>query len=858
MIDINNGQKNQAKLRIDSSHCSWNQELLKREAIILEAIALHQPISEITRQLIETVETLIPNRIASFLFYDAKQNCLGSGQAIRLPSKYVEALEGLPLGPKAGCCGTAAYRKEPVIVKDIARDPLWEDFRDLAFNYGLRAAWSYPLLDHNGDLLGTFCCYSSTVSEPTERDLELTQVISRLASLAITQDQIRKESDQTKLALQESQKRYELAAEGAKVGVWEWNLETNEMFIAPNLKALLGYGDHEIPNRMSDWTQLVLPDDMENVNQAIEAYLAGRYSRLEVEHRMVHKNGTIIWFLARGKGQRDHNGKISRIIGSNTDITARKKAELAREKRDRYLHSLAEIQQQLITASQLTISVYQKIVNILGQTAEASRAYFFIAHGNEKQELLVSHRAEWCAEGIPAEIDNPELQNFPLNATPILFQAILSGKVYSNQVNDLPSPEQEILGSQGIQSILILPLFVNNQLFGIIGFDQCDYERNWEAIEINLLSWARNAIAIAQEKQQSQQALIESENKYRNIFENITQGIFQVTLDGQYLSANPFLTHLYGYNSPEELINRITNIPEQLYVDPQRRHQLVELTLQSGMIKNFESQVYCKKGKIIWISETQRAVYDQKGYFLYFEGVVEDITARKRAEDQLYYQAFHDELTQLLNRAGFIQHLEATIEAHEQEIIGYNYAVFFIDLDRFKIINDSFGHIIGDELLKQVASRLKNKIASHQLIARFGGDEFALLATEIVSEEDCCEIAKQLLDQFKQPFFLKENNYFIDASIGIALGNLSYETTEEILRDADAAMYEAKAKKQGYAFFKPEIRERILSRLLLENDLEGAINRGEFQLRYQPLVYLETNEIYGFEVLLRWFHPRNV
>ena len=973
MTDMNDIQRTGLKGKMDSSHRSWNQELLKRQNIILEAIATHQPLSEIIHQLIETVETLIPNRIASFLFYDPKQNCLGSGQAINLPRKYVQALEGVPLGPKAGCCGTAAYRKEPVIVKDIANNPLWEDFRDLALNYGLRAAWSYPLLDNNRNLLGTFCCYSSTVSEPTERDLELTQVISRLASLAITQDRITKERDQksalveaavdgiglvkndyfcylnqahaeifgyesptelmnrsweelyysdqvsrikqeifpilkqqghwqgrmiakrqdgttflqelsltqldeeiiicvgrdisdraqTELALQESEQRYQLAAQGAKVGVWDFNLKTNEIYVAPNLKALLGYDDHEIPNYIEAWHQLVHPDDWQLLARAFQDHVNGKTSLFEVEHRMFHKNGDILWFLARGKLQQNEQGKADRMIGSSTDITDRKEAELlraqaqaAQHKRDRYLHSLAEIQQKLITASQLTISVYQEIVNILGQTAEASRAYFFIAHRNEKQEWLVSQQAEWCAEGISPEIDNPDLQNFPLNTTPILFQAILSGKVYSNQVSNLPSPEQEFLASQGIQSILIFPLFVDNELFGLIGFDQCDYQRNWEAIEINFLNWARNAIAIAQEKQQSQQALIESENKYRNIFENITQGIFQVTLDGQYLSANPFLAHLYGYDSPEELIKTITNISEQLYVNPERRQQLVALTLQSETVKNFESQVYCKCGKIIWISETQHAVYDQKGNFLYFEGVVEDITARKRAEDKLYYQAFHDDLTQLLNRTGFVQRLEATIEAYEQEITNYNYAVFFIDLDRFKIINDSLGHIIGDELLKQVAARLEKQISSHQIIARFGGDEFALLATEVVTEEDCREIAEKLLAQFETPFCLKGNRYFIDVSIGIALGNFSYQATEEIMRDADAAMYEAKAKNKGYDFFKPEIRERILSCLLLENDLEGAIDRGEFQLRYQPLVYLKTNEIYGFEVLLRWFHPQ--
>ncbi|MDR9405246.1 MAG: PAS domain S-box protein, partial [Halothece sp. Uz-M2-17] len=330
---------NQEIIVSDINDRAWNQLQLKEQTVILEAIATHQPLSKILKQLIRTVETLIPNRIGSFLLYNPKDNCLGSGEAINLPQEYLEALEGLPLGPNVGCCGTAAYRKEPVIVSNIATDPLWEEFRDLALSFNLQAAWSYPIFGENGALLGTFCCYSSRVEEPTPRDLELTQMISHLAGLAITQDQVRIERNQklalveaavdgigmvendcfcylnqahaeifgydssselmgcnwrdlyapeeaarleqvmmpilkqygywrgnaiaqrkdgttfpqelsltlvdqdkiicvsrdisdraaTEQALQESKQRYQLAAEGAKVGVWDWNLNTNEI-----------------------------------------------------------------------------------------------------------------------------------------------------------------------------------------------------------------------------------------------------------------------------------------------------------------------------------------------------------------------------------------------------------------------------------------------------------------------------------------------------------------------------------------------------------------------------------------------------------------------------------------------------
>ncbi|MDR9403998.1 MAG: EAL domain-containing protein, partial [Halothece sp. Uz-M2-17] len=622
--------------------------------------------------------------------------------------------------------------------------------------------------------------------------------------------------------------------------------------------------DEEISNRMEDWAQLIHPDDVEKVNHALEDYFAGNSLFFDVEHRMIHKNGSIIWILARGQGQRDTQERIHRMIGSDTDITVRKEAELAekearkaQQERDRYLQSLTEIQQKLLTASDLNLALYQDILKLLGETAQTSRSYFFTAHRNKQGQWLISQQAEWCAQRITPQIDNPQLQNLPLAETmPLLMETLFAQEVYSHHVVNLPPRDRNALESQGIQSILVFPLFVNRELFGLIGFDQCDHQRKWSDLEMNFLRWATNSIAIAQEKQHSQNALLESEKKYRSIFENITQGIFQITIEGQYLSANPFLAHLYGYDSPDDLIASITNLPEQLYVDPQRRHKLAQLTLEYGTAKNFESQVYRKDGRKIWISVTQHAVYDSTGHFLYFEGVVEDITARKAAEDQLYYQAFHDGLTQLSNRTWFVQRLEGAIYAYENGFTENCYAVFFIDLDRFKIINDSLGHMTGDELLKQVGDRLAEITTDSDLIARFGGDEFALLATNITCQEDCCYIAQQLIDSFQDPFLLKGNRYFIGASIGIALGDLYYKTPEEVLRDADAAMYEAKAKGGGYVFFQPEIRERVLSCLLLENDLDGAIEREEFQLHYQPLVYLENNQLYGFEVLLRWIHPQ--
>ena len=821
-----------------SEHSSWNQKLLQEQTQILERIAARQPLVEILRELVVTLETLMPNRIGSFLLYDPEHNCLGSGQAVSLPQDYLEALEGLPLRENAGCCGTAAYRQEPVIVDDIATDSLWEEFRDLALSHNLRAAWSYPILGENGALLGTFCVYSRKKEVPTEADLKLTNWISHLTALAISKDQVRRERDE-KLSL------IEAAVDGI-------GMVKNDVFCYLNQAHAEIFG-YDSPEELIGvhWRELYDPEEAARLEKDVFPILQeqGYWRGRAIAQR---KDGTTFpQELSLTLVDEE------KIICVGQDISDRAEAELALQNRDQYLQSLTEIQQTLLTTSDLNLAVYEDILRILGETANASRAYFFKANRSESGQWFVHQQAEWCAEGVPSEIQNPDLQNLPIERrAPILTETLLAREAYCHHVADLPPSERELLHSQNIQSILVLPLFVNKRLFGFIGFDQCDREREWEALEMNFLHWASSAIAIAQEKQQSQNALIASEQKYRSIFENITQGIFQVTLDGSYLSANPFLATLYGYDSPKDLINSITNLASDLYVDPKQRHKLAQLTLEQGTVRNFESEVYRKDGTIIWISITQHAVYNQQGDFLYFEGIVEDITARKKAENQLYYQAFYDELTHLPNRNWFVQRLEEAVDTHQQGMTEHSYAVFFIDLNRFKMINNSLGHLAGDQLLRKVARRLKANFANNYLIAHFGGNKFALLATHIKTEADCHVIAQKLMNCFQNPFLLKGNRYFIGASIGIALGDVYYQSPEEVLRDADAAMYEAKAKGGGYAFFQPEIRERILSCLSLENDLDGAIQREEFHLYYQPLVYLATNQLYGFEVLLRWTHPQ--
>ncbi len=236
-------------------------------------------------------------------------------------------------------------------------------------------------------------------------------------------------------------------------------------------------------------------------------------------------------------------------------------------------------------------------------------------------------------------------------------------------------------------------------------------------------------------------------------------------------------------------------------------------------------------------------------------GWLSDITARKEIEEQLTYDAMHDPLTHLYNRIFFITQLRHTIDITRRRR-NYRAAVLFLDMDRFKIVNDSMGHVVGDQLLVTIAQRLNACLRSVDTIARFGGDEFVILVDDIEGIHQVVQVANRLQEKLAEPFKMQGQDIFMTVSIGIAIISGQYQQPEEVLRDADTAMYRAKANgRAGYELFGPEMHDHNVALLHLEADLRRAIERQEFLLHYQPIFSLQTGAVTGIEALLRWQHP---
>lgn len=271
----------------------------------------------------------------------------------------------------------------------------------------------------------------------------------------------------------------------------------------------------------------------------------------------------------------------------------------------------------------------------------------------------------------------------------------------------------------------------------------------------------------------------------------------------------------------------------------------------SGILRN-----YRKNGELFWNELSLSPVRDKEGRLANYVGILKDITDRKRLEEELHHRAFHDPLTDLPNRALFMDRLDRALARCARR--GEGLAVLFMDLDDFKVINDSLGHEVGDDLLVDVAGRLAGCVRPQDTVARLGGDEFVVLLEDLGEAEEAPRAAHRIADAVRQPFRVGGRELVATMSVGIAFGGDQKESPGDLLRNADLAMYRAKdAGKNGHAVFEAGMDERALKRLGLEADLRRALEGGEFRVHYQPKVGLSGNaeKVVGFEALVRWEHP---
>ncbi len=357
------------------------------------------------------------------------------------------------------------------------------------------------------------------------------------------------------------------------------------------------------------------------------------------------------------------------------------------------------------------------------------------------------------------------------------------------------------------------------------------------------------------DRKRSEEALRDSEERYALAVQGANDGIWDWNVKTGEVYYSPRWKAMLGY-AEDEIGNTLEEWVSRVHPDDRYWMQRELEAHLNGLTPHFEHEhrVRHRNGSYRWFLSRGLAVRDTLGKATRLAGSQTDITGRKHVEEQLLHDAFHDVLTGLPNRALLMDRLRQSLELARKDS-DYLFAVLFLDIDRFKLLNDSLGHMTGDCLLVAIAQRLAVCLRPGDTIARLGGDEFVILLDRISALSNATAVADRIQRELSVPFKLAEHEIFTSASIGIALGTADYEWSEDLLRDADTAMYRAKAHgKARYEVFDRGMHLRAVALLQLENDLRRALDRQEFRLCYQPIVSLRDLRILGFEALIRWHH----
>ncbi|BAY62186.1 response regulator receiver modulated diguanylate cyclase/phosphodiesterase with PAS/PAC sensor(s) [Calothrix brevissima NIES-22] len=443
--------------------------------------------------------------------------------------------------------------------------------------------------------------------------------------------------------------------------------------------------------------------------------------------------------------------------------------------------------------------------------------------------------------------------------------------IYTTPMSDC---HRQLLKSLYTRAKILVPIIEGDNLWGLLNVVEGEKPRQWEAEEIKLMQQLSTQVAIAiqqatayqnlqtelAERQRTENHLRQSEQRYVSLAAAVPVGIFRTDTQGNYHYVNERWCQITGL-TPQE--TAATGWIKGLH--PEDRQKVTtewNAALQENRSFQLEYRFQHPDGKVTWVFGQAVAESEKPGEITGYIGTITDISdayqqaaQRKHAEEQLIYNALHDALTDLPNRNMLMERLGLAIN-RAQRVEDYHFAVLFLDMDRFKIINDSLGHLAGDQLLRIISQKLKSKIRAMDLAARLGGDEFVILLENLEGIEEAIVVAERILTEFQSPLIFNGYEFLITTSIGIVLGTARYHQASDLLRDSDIAMYQAKAQgKSCYKIFDPQMHAKALIRLNLEHEFCKALERKDFILYYQPIFDINSDRLIGFETLVRWQHP---
>jgi diguanylate cyclase (GGDEF)-like protein/PAS domain S-box-containing protein len=582
-------------------------------------------------------------------------------------------------------------------------------------------------------------------------------------------------------------------------------LEANGLirYQSPSVERILGYQPEEMLGKNA--FDYVHPEDRARVQSRFAEGLAGADLRPSAEYRFRHKDGSWRYLESVGSNLLD-DPKVGGFVVNSRDVSERVRAEKRLQQAESRYRSLVE---------------RMPAVTYIQEIGSPDSAMYM----SPQIEALTGYSPEECKDpdlrwGMVHPDDRKRLQAED-------ERTLTPGEVYTTEYRTVHRDGHTV--------------WVRNE--AVVVADEADGSRYWQGFMLNIT-----------ERKRAEEALRRSEASLAEAQRIARLGSWEWDLETGEMWWSDEAYRIYGFE-PDEVSPTLDLVVELCH--PEDRH-LLRAILDCASYKDepidFEHRIVRADGEMRWIHRRGEVVREERGAALRVIGTIHDITRQKALEERLQYQAFHDPLTDLPNRRLFMDRLTGAFKRTRKE---HKIAVLFMDLDDFKVVNDSLGHEVGDQLLLAVGQRLKGCLRRGEVVARLGGDEFTLLLEGISSAGEAEEVAERLIRELRAPFAIEGHLIFATISVGIALSDtVGQGQVDILLRAADIALYRAKNKtKARYEIFDRSKDAYALERLELENDLRKAIERDELKLLYQPVFSLENNNIAGMEALLRWEHP---
>jgi diguanylate cyclase (GGDEF)-like protein/PAS domain S-box-containing protein len=761
-----------------------------------ELALLHRVRTAVARELeVPGVLSGVVDAVSKTYGYSRLSAYLLEGEELVLQHQagYHEALGRIPL--TKGVRARAVRSGRPLLVEDVNADA-----DSLEPVEGVTSEICVPLFVE-GEAVGLLDLESVDGVKLTENDLRVMVAVTELVDLAISRARLY-------ARVRYSEERYRALTQNSSDLVTVIETTGTVRYQSPAIERMLGYSQEELLGKNA--FDYVHPDDLQRVKMAYDEGLKDPALHPSAEYRFRHKDGSWRWLESVGTNLIQEPGVGGYVVNSR-DITRRKEAEdRLRDAEKQYRMLVEQIPAityiQEIRRPSETVYVSPQVMDILGYTPEE----------------CTSTPDLWLRTLHPGD-----------------REAVLAEDLRTNETEEPFVMEYRRFAKDG-------------RLVWIR--DEATLVRNEEG---EPLYWLGVQIDIT-ERKRAETRLGAAEQRFRTLVDQIPAVTYIDPVDDPETSlyTSPQIEKMLGYTPEEWREDKVW--PKCLHPDDRERILAADERFEAGGEEPFseEYRLLAKDGSVVWVREEAVLLRDEAGEPLYWQGVFYDLTERKALEERLEHRALHDYLTDLPNRQLFVDRLRKALDRTRRKR-GRKVAVLFMDLDEFKIINDSLGHEAGDALLKLVAQRLKRCLRPEDSLARFGGDEFVVLIEDIEGPEVAVRVAERFSEELKRPFLLEGRELFAPSSIGIGLGDARTKTPEALLMDADTAMYRAKEVGGTFRVFDPDMYERAKGRLELEADLRRTLEAPHERLPvfYQPMVSIPNGTIVGIEALLRWAHP---